>query len=169
MGFRRPTSPPRRRAVGCRSCEGIGYHGRTAILEVMPVDEAVGRLIDAGAMAEALTAAARRAGMYTLWESELERVWDGTTSLEEVIRVLGERAPEDGTTVTAATPPRGDAGASLRAQVRTACLPVIVLTAQHGETEEKALDLGAHDYLAKPVQSRSLLARVRAVLKRASS
>jgi CheY-like chemotaxis protein len=27
----------------------------------------------------------------------------------------------------------------LRAQVRTACLPVIVLTAQHGETEEKAL------------------------------
>jgi DNA-binding response OmpR family regulator len=57
----------------------------------------------------------------------------------------------------------------LRAQVRTACLPVIVLTAQHGETEEKALDLGAHDYLSKPVQTRSLLARVRAVLKRASS
>jgi DNA-binding response OmpR family regulator len=48
-------------------------------------------------------------------------------------------------------------------------LSVIVLTAQHGETEEKALDLGAHDYLAKPLQTRSLLARVRAVLKRASS
>ena len=57
----------------------------------------------------------------------------------------------------------------LRAQVRTACLPVIVLTARHGETEEKALDLGAHDYLSKPVQTRSLIARVRAVLKRASS
>jgi CheY-like chemotaxis protein len=41
--------------------------------------------------------------------------------------------------------------------------------AQHGETEEKALDLGAHDYLGKPVQTRSLLARVRAVLKRASA
>jgi DNA-binding response OmpR family regulator len=50
-----------------------------------------------------------------------------------------------------------------------ACLPVIVLTAQHGENEEKALDLGAQDYLGKPVQTRSLLARVRAVLKRASS
>jgi DNA-binding response OmpR family regulator len=48
-------------------------------------------------------------------------------------------------------------------------LPVIVLIAQHGETEEKALDLGAHDYLGKPVQTRSLLARVRAVLKRASA
>ena len=54
----------------------------------------------------------------------------------------------------------------LRAQIRTASLPVIVLTAQHGESEEKALDLGAQDYLTKPVQTRSLIARVRAVLKR---
>ncbi len=53
--------------------------------------------------------------------------------------------------------------------VLTACLPVIMLTAQHGETEEKARDLGANDYLGKPVQTRSLLARVRAVLKRVSS
>jgi CheY-like chemotaxis protein len=56
----------------------------------------------------------------------------------------------------------------LRAQMRTASLPVIILTAHHGDTEEKALDLGAHDYLTKPVQTRSLVARVRAVLKRAS-
>jgi len=48
----------------------------------------------------------------------------------------------------------------------TGSLPVIVLTAQHGESEEKALDLGAQDYLTKPVQTRSLAARVRAVLKR---
>jgi len=54
----------------------------------------------------------------------------------------------------------------LRAPMRTATLPVIVLTAQSGESEEKALDLGAHDYLTKPVQTRSLVARVRAVLKR---
>jgi DNA-binding response OmpR family regulator len=45
----------------------------------------------------------------------------------------------------------------------------IVLTAQHGEIAEKALDLGAHDCLGTPVETRSLLARVRAVLKRASS
>jgi len=50
-----------------------------------------------------------------------------------------------------------------------ACLPMIILTAQHGETEEKALDLGADDYLGKPVQTRSLVARVRAELKRASA
>jgi CheY-like chemotaxis protein len=57
----------------------------------------------------------------------------------------------------------------IRAQMRTASLPVIVLTALQDETEEKALDLGAQDYLTKPVQTRSLVARVRAVLKRAKS
>jgi DNA-binding response OmpR family regulator len=56
----------------------------------------------------------------------------------------------------------------LHAQLRTASLPVIVLTAQIGESEEKALDLGAQDYLTKPVQTRSLIARVRAVLKRSN-
>jgi CheY-like chemotaxis protein len=229
--------------VGCKACDGIGYRGRVAILEVMPVDETVGRLIDQGAMPEALTAAARRIGMYSLWESGLERVWDGTTSLEEVIRVLGERGHDDSPATAGGTasatpvagepalvpapgPPRilvADDDAQmrrlirgvlqrdgfevveaadgldaldlaqqggidlvvldvdmprldglgvleeLRGQVRTACLPVIMLTAQHGETEEKALDLGAHDYLGKPVQTRSLVARVRAVLKRVSS
>jgi DNA-binding response OmpR family regulator len=45
-------------------------------------------------------------------------------------------------------------------------LPVIGLTAQSGESEEKALDLGAQDYLTTAVQTRSLAARVRAALKR---
>ena len=44
-----------------------------------------------------------------------------------------------------------------------------MLTASHDDTEEKALDLGAQDYLTKPLQTRSLVARVRAVLKRVNS
>ena len=47
--------------------------------------------------------------------------------------------------------------------------PVDVLTAQHRESEENALDLGAQDYLTKPVQTRSLVGRVLAVLKRVNS
>jgi DNA-binding response OmpR family regulator len=43
------------------------------------------------------------------------------------------------------------------------------LTAQHGESEEKALDLGAQDSLTRPVQTRSLVARVGAVLERVNS
>ena len=42
--------------------------------------------------------------------------------------------------------------------MRTAALPVIMLSCETGETEEKALDLGAPDYLTKPVPARSLFA-----------
>ena len=42
------------------------------------------------------------------------------------------------------------------------------LAAQHGESEEKALDLGAQYSLIRPVQTRSLTARVRAMLKRSN-
>ena len=44
--------------------------------------------------------------------------------------------------------------------MRTAALPVIMLTCHAGETEEKALDLGAQNYLIKPVQTRPLFASV---------
>jgi DNA-binding response OmpR family regulator len=54
----------------------------------------------------------------------------------------------------------------LRARVLTASIPVIVLTARTGESEAKALDLGAQDFVTKPVQPPSLQARVRAVLRR---
>jgi CheY-like chemotaxis protein len=54
----------------------------------------------------------------------------------------------------------------LRASIKTSALPVIMLTARTDDTESQALELGAQDYLTKPVQPRSLIARVRAVLKR---
>lgn len=49
-------------------------------------------------------------------------------------------------------------------------IPVIVLTVREGEEEKiKALDLGADDYLIKPFGLGELLARMRAVLRRANS
>lgn len=54
----------------------------------------------------------------------------------------------------------------LRASVATAQIPVIVLTARSDDTESRALDLGAQDYLTKPVRPTALSARVRAVLRR---
>jgi CheY-like chemotaxis protein len=243
----------------------------------MPIDETVARLIDGGALPDAIAAAARKLGMRPLWETGLERMWAGETSLDEMTRVLGDHgehgdepggepvgqgaaAPRsilpsavggaavstspsrpapgaDGAATPTAAPtgptPAGMEGPTrvlvadddpqmrrliksvlvregfevveavdgldaldaierggislvildlemprldglgvldeLHAQLRTASLPVIVLTAQIGESEEKALDLGAQDYLTKPVQTRSLVARVRAVLKRSNS
>jgi two-component system phosphate regulon response regulator PhoB len=55
----------------------------------------------------------------------------------------------------------------LRARVATSGVPVIVLTARTDDTEARVLDLGAQDFLTKPVQAQSLQARVKAVLRRA--
>jgi CheY-like chemotaxis protein len=54
----------------------------------------------------------------------------------------------------------------MRARLTTSQVPVIMLTARTDDTELEALELGAQDFLTKPVQPRSLVARVRAVLKR---
>ena len=59
---------------------------------------------------------------------------------------------------------------TLRMLRKESQLPVIMLTAQ-GEATDRiiGLELGADDYLAKPFQSRELLARIRAVLRRSGS
>jgi DNA-binding response OmpR family regulator len=50
----------------------------------------------------------------------------------------------------------------------TAATPILMLTGEHGEDERvKLLDLGADDYLEKPFGRKELLARVRALLRRA--
>ena len=56
----------------------------------------------------------------------------------------------------------------LRAEPATAALPVIMLTAKGDEVDRVVgLELGADDYLAKPFALRELLARVRALMRRA--
>ncbi|HXH04587.1 MAG TPA: type IV-A pilus assembly ATPase PilB [Candidatus Competibacteraceae bacterium] len=74
------------RAVGCDQCTG-GYKGRVGIYEVMPVSEAMGRLIMSGGNALELADQARREGINDLRRSGLNKVREGITSLEEVNRV----------------------------------------------------------------------------------
>lgn len=234
-----------RRAPGCKACSGSGFKGRVAVMELLPVEGNVGRLIETGAPQGQILEAAVPHGMRTLWQSGLVRFWLGVTSFEEVRRVLGDsdrsnnaettqqeaamattkRAPaREPTTAspdgTGATILLADDDAQmrrllrtvleregfkvleatdgletleaidtqgvdlvlldhdmprltglgvleeLRAQVSTSGLPVIMLTARTDDTESQALELGAQDYLTKPVQPRSLVARVKAVLKR---
>jgi len=63
----------------------------------------------------------------------------------------------------------GESGLSLCRRVRaSASIPIIMLTAVGSETDRiVGLEMGADDYLPKPFNSRELLARVRAVLRRA--
>jgi DNA-binding response OmpR family regulator len=57
----------------------------------------------------------------------------------------------------------------LRADPRTSRVPIIMLTAKAAETDKiVGLEMGADDYVTKPFSVRELLARVRAVLRRAS-
>jgi two-component system OmpR family response regulator len=64
----------------------------------------------------------------------------------------------------------GDDGLSLCRRLRTGSrLPIIILTAKGDEVDRiLGLEMGADDYLAKPFNPRELLARIRAVLRRAT-
>ncbi|HET9066013.1 MAG TPA: ATPase, T2SS/T4P/T4SS family [Gemmatimonadales bacterium] len=303
------TAATPRQPVGCKQCGGSGYKGRAAVMEFLPIEGEVPRLIETGAPLADLLRAARQHGMQSLWEGGLVRVWTGVTSAEELQRVLGDRpedayhaevpAPSPGDADPASSPPQAlattrpvrkrpkqtaagttakgkattkatttssgksrtkakrttkqpaptrartrtapvaaapvpppehraedttiliaDDDASmrrllgtvlgregfqireavdglealdavesgsvdlvvldhdmpnltglgvleeLRARILTTALPVIMLTARTDDTELEALELGAQDFLTKPVQPRSLVARVKAVLRR---
>jgi general secretion pathway protein E len=75
------------RGKGCSHCRFTGYHGRTAIFEVMSVTPKIRTLVHGRAVAAELMAAARREKMRTLRESGLEKVSAGVTTIEEVLRV----------------------------------------------------------------------------------
>jgi len=74
------------KAVGCDQCTN-GYKGRVGIYQVMPISEAMGRIIMEGGNAMNLADQAKAEGIADLRESGLKKVKDGVTSLEEVNRV----------------------------------------------------------------------------------
>jgi len=71
---------------GCNTCNGTGYRGRMAIFEIMMVSDAVRELIMDKAPTSHIRDLARREGMRTLRESGLLAIFDGVTTVEEVIR-----------------------------------------------------------------------------------
>ncbi len=73
-------------AVGCDQCAD-GYKGRVGIYQVMPVSEAMGRIIMEGGNAMQLADQARAEGIADLRESGLKKVRNGITSLDEINRV----------------------------------------------------------------------------------
>lgn len=70
---------------GCDRCNGSGYKGRVGIYQVMPVTEAMQRLIMSGATALDLAQQAKAEGVRDLRESGLIKVKQGVTSLDEVL------------------------------------------------------------------------------------
>jgi len=74
---------------GCGNCTD-GYKGRAGIYQVLPVTEAIARIILAGGSAVEIGAQAAKEGVWDLRRAGLEKVKNGLTSLEEVNSVTTE-------------------------------------------------------------------------------
>ncbi len=75
------------KARGCPRCNGTGYRGRSSVIEMVPITAGLKDLIAANATISKMKEVARQKGMKTLYETGLQRVADGVTSLEEVVSV----------------------------------------------------------------------------------
>jgi general secretion pathway protein E/type IV pilus assembly protein PilB len=76
------------RAVGCDQCEYQGYRGRSGVLEILKIDAGIDELIARRATAREILTAARAKGFKTLADDGVRLVRVGSTSLDEVMRVV---------------------------------------------------------------------------------
>ena len=74
------------RGRGCSSCNESGYRGRVGLFEVMDISEELKELVLVGASAMELKRKAIEEGMLTLRDSGLEKIKQGITTIEEVLR-----------------------------------------------------------------------------------
>ncbi len=75
------------RGKGCMTCGDLGYRGRIALYEVMLLNEEIREAILSGASTSDLRELGCKYGMKTLRESGLQKIREGVTTLDEVVRV----------------------------------------------------------------------------------
>ncbi|MFM8328312.1 MAG: GspE/PulE family protein [Pirellulaceae bacterium] len=75
------------RPKGCEACRGLGYRGRKGIYELLVTNDEVRQLATQRVPSHVIKEAAMRAGMQTLRMDGWRKVLDGTTTLDEVVRV----------------------------------------------------------------------------------
>ncbi|MGB1744051.1 MAG: GspE/PulE family protein [Limisphaerales bacterium] len=71
---------------GCSSCHDTGYHGRRGIFELLTITDPVRELIDQSAATMVIRQKAVEGGMKTIREDGLRGIYDGDTTVEEVLR-----------------------------------------------------------------------------------
>jgi type IV pilus assembly protein PilB len=71
---------------GCDRCSGSGYKGRVGLFEVLEMSDGIRELVVTNAPANELKRQAQKEGMVTLRQSGLEKVHEGMTTIEEVVR-----------------------------------------------------------------------------------
>ena len=71
---------------GCNRCNGTGYKGRTGLYEIMIFNEEIRNLIMNRASSNVLRVAAQKAGMRPLRDNGLAAIFDGITTIDEVVK-----------------------------------------------------------------------------------
>ena len=74
------------RGRGCDMCNNTGYRGRMGIYEIMTFDDEMRDMIMAHASTNVLRDAAKKRGMRTLRQSGLLMIYEGLTTIEEVVK-----------------------------------------------------------------------------------
>jgi type IV pilus assembly protein PilB len=74
------------KGTGCKMCGGTGYKGRSGLYEVMDNTPAIQELILSGGTASELRRVARSEGMLTLREAGINKLKEGKTTIDEVLR-----------------------------------------------------------------------------------
>ncbi len=73
---------------GCKLCHGTGYHGRVGVFEILKMDNSIRKLIMEGSDADKIKQQSIENGMQTMFEDGYRKVLNGTTTMEEVLRVI---------------------------------------------------------------------------------
>ncbi|HYM91400.1 MAG TPA: GspE/PulE family protein, partial [bacterium] len=76
------------RGAGCEACRKTGYKGRIGVFELMVMNERLCALAVTGAPTEQLRDAAIEEGMRTLKQDAIQKVLEGITTFEEMLRVV---------------------------------------------------------------------------------
>ena len=74
------------RGRGCDNCNKSGYRGRMAIFEIMAMDDDLRELVMKEASTNVIRDLARRKGMRLLRETGLMAIYEGQTTIDEVVR-----------------------------------------------------------------------------------
>ncbi|MEB2285425.1 MAG: hypothetical protein B6D46_01160 [Polyangiaceae bacterium UTPRO1] len=77
-----------KQAVGCNQCRHQGYRGRIGVYEMLPITGAITKLVETGAGESMVRQQARSDGLHSMLEDAAEKLRAGTTSVEEVLRVI---------------------------------------------------------------------------------
>lgn len=74
---------------GCEKCNHTGYKGRIGIYEIFTVDAEIKRMIHQGATEPEMLHASRLTGMRTLLDDAVEKLKQGLTTSEDILRIVG--------------------------------------------------------------------------------